>query len=63
LLVVQQSYTHGLEVTLFLKPLNQYPRANVTVIVKAPNGEPVSNGTVCALLAPPVFLPFVFSPT
>jgi len=47
---------------IVLKPLNQYPRANVTVIVKAPNGEPVSNGTVCALLAPPVFLPFVFSP-
>jgi len=46
---------------IVLKPLNQYPRANVTVIVKAPNGEPVSNGTVCALLAPPVFLPFVFS--
>ena len=45
---------------IVLKPLNQYPRANVTVIVKAPNGEPVSNGTVCALLAPPVFLPFVF---
>jgi hypothetical protein len=47
---------------IVLKPLNQYPRANVTVIVKAPNGEPVSNGTVCALLAPPVFLPLVFSP-
>jgi len=47
---------------IVLKPLNQYPRANVTVIVKAPNGEPISNGTVCALLAPPVFLPFVFSP-
>jgi hypothetical protein len=46
---------------IVLKPLNQYPRANVTVIVKAPNGEPVSNGTVCALLAPPVFLPLVFS--
>ena len=47
---------------IVLKPLNQYPRANVTVIVKAPNDEPVSNGTVCALLAPPVFLPLVFSP-
>ena len=47
---------------IVLKPLSQYPRANVTVIVKAPNGELVSNGTVCALPAPPVFLPFVFSP-
>jgi hypothetical protein len=48
---------------IVLKPLNQYPRANVTVIVKAPNGEPVSNGTVCALLAPPVFLPLCFHST
>jgi hypothetical protein len=47
---------------IVLKPLSQYPRANVTVIVKAPNGELVSNGTVCALPAPPAFLPFVFSP-
>jgi len=47
---------------IVLKPLSQYPRANVTVIVKAPNGELVSNGTVCALPTPPVFLPLVFSP-
>ena len=41
-----------------LKPISQYPKSSITIMVKSPSGELISNGTLCAIPVSAVVTPW-----
>ncbi|WP_156769827.1 hypothetical protein [Caldivirga maquilingensis] len=41
-----------------LRPLNQYPNSSITIMVKSPSGELISNGTLCAIPVSAIVIPW-----